>query len=206
MFAVVTLKQMEEMIPNFYDNKQNLIKKIVKLYKDIDEGIHKHAIVEQNGKKIYAYETDGKGNYNLMDDANVPSLLSIPYLNYTSERDPSGEITQNTRQWVLSKNNRYYYEGSKAKGIGSPHTYHGYIWPIALTMQALTTTNEDEILNMIESCIVTDAGTNLMHESFDPNNPSRFSRPWFAWANSLFGEMIVKYQKIIQKKWQGKSF
>jgi meiotically up-regulated gene 157 (Mug157) protein len=137
--------------------------------------------------EIYAYETDGFGNYNLMDDANVPSLLSIPYLGYTTKEDP---VYLNTRRFILSKSNPYYYEGSYAKGIGSPHTPPQYIWPIALSMQALTSTDPQEIAEIIETLVATDGDTGYMHEGFSVHNPSEFTRPWFAWANSLFGELI----------------
>ena len=100
--------------------------------------------------KIYAYETDGYGNHILMDDANVPSLLSLPYLEYCHEDDP---IYQNTRRFILSEDNPYYYAGKKAKGIGSPHTWENYIWPIALTMQALTSTNQQEIQKLIDMIV-----------------------------------------------------
>jgi len=139
--------------------------------------------------RIYAYETDGFGNYNLMDDANVPSLLSAPYLGYTTINDP---IYQNTRRFILSRDNPYFFEGKYVSGVGSPHTKHGYVWHIALTMQALTASTREEQIELIDKIIATDAGCGCMHESFDPNDPSKFSRSWFAWANSIFSELVYK--------------
>eukprot|EP01089_Gocevia_fonbrunei_P018344 TRINITY_DN6174_c0_g3_i1.p1 TRINITY_DN6174_c0_g3~~TRINITY_DN6174_c0_g3_i1.p1 ORF type:complete len:468 (+),score=103.21 TRINITY_DN6174_c0_g3_i1:195-1406(+) len=198
MFAVVVLKQLGELLDLFYP-EDPLAEKARELADVIDKGIHAHAVVHKEGYgKVYAYETDGLGNYNFMDDANVPSLLSIPYLQYTSPNDPTGEIYKNTRKFILSKENPYYFDGTRAKGIGSPHTFREYIWHISLTMQALTSNDEAEILELIDMCENTDAGKEVMHESFHKSDPNRFSRPWFAWANSLFGEMIVKYHHLLQ--------
>ena len=142
--------------------------------------------------KIYAYETDGFGNYNLMDDANSPSLRAIPYLGYRSAEDP---IYQNTRRFVLSEDNPYYYSGKAARGIGSPHTPPRYIWHIGLSMQILTSTDPQEKQECLDTIARTHAGTNFMHEGFDVDDPSKFTRPWFAWANTLFAQMLEEEVK-----------
>jgi uncharacterized protein len=138
---------------------------------------------------MYAYETDGYGNYNLMDDANVPSLLSMPYLGYCA---PDAPLYVNSRAFVLSTENPYYFQGQCAKGIGSPHTPQGYVWPIGLIMQGLTSTDTAEQDTLIQMLLATTADTNFMHESFHPDDPAQFTRSWFAWANSLFGEFILR--------------
>lgn len=192
MFAVVVLGYIEEIAAEVYKDEE-MGRKASKLKAEIDSGIKKYGIVEHPVYgKIYAYETDGMGNYNLMDDANVPSLLSIPYLGYTTAEDP---IYINTRKFILSEENPYYYKGKFAKGIGSPHTPKGYIWHIALAMQALTSKDDKEIEDIVVMLENTDAGTGYMHEGFNPDNPSEFTRSWFAWANSLFGELIYKLVK-----------
>lgn len=156
----------------------------------ISEGIEKFALVEhEKYGKMYAYETDGLGNYNLMDDANVPSLLALPYLEVCPADD---EIYRNTRAFVLSGDNPYYYAGAMAKGVGSPHTPAGYIWPIALCVQGMTSTDPDEVALIVKTLLNTHAGTGFMHESFDPDAPEKFTRSWFAWANSMFGELIFR--------------
>ena len=142
--------------------------------------------------KIYAYESDGLGNYNLMDDANVPSLLSLPWLAYCGKDDP---IYKNTRAFVLSKKNPYYFEGASAKGIGSPHTPDQYIWHIALTMQGLTSDDEEERKELLETLLATDADCKVMHEGFDCQDPKKFTREWFAWANSLFALFALSMKK-----------
>ncbi|NIK75284.1 hypothetical protein FHS15_000382 [Paenibacillus castaneae] len=195
MFAVVVLRYVEEIARSvFKDDK--LEHAAHQLGKQIDEGIKAFGIVKhERYGEIYAYETDGLGHYNLMDDANVPSLLSIPYLGYTSADDP---IYQNTRRFILSQDNPYYFAGKSAKGIGSPHTPQDYIWHISLVMQALTSNNDDEIQEILRTLVTTDAGTGFMHEGFHVDNPLAYTRPWFAWANSLFGELI--YKLVEEKK------
>lgn len=139
--------------------------------------------------EIYAYETNGLGDYLLMDDANVPSLLSLPYLDILPADDP---LYQRTRAFVLSSDNPYYFTGTYAKGVGSPHTPNGYIWPISLCVQALTATSPAEKAELVVMLLRTHAGTGLMHEGFHPDHPEEFTRPWFAWANSLFGDLLYR--------------
>ncbi len=190
MFAVVALGGMAEIAGEIY-NDVRLKEAVEKLLNEIDQGIQDYGIYDHpEFGKIYAYETDGRGHYNLMDDANVPSLLSIPYLGYRGKDDP---IYKNTRRFVLSRQNPYYYEGQFARGIGSPHTPKGYIWHIALSMQALTSEDPAEIEAIVKTLKETDAGTGFMHEGFNPDKPEEFTRPWFAWANSLFAELLYKW-------------
>ena len=189
MFAVVTLGYSAEILREVYHDEA-LATKAEKLASEIDEGIKKYGIVDHpKFGKIYAYETDGNGNYVLMDDANVPSLLSIPYLGYCSADD---EIYKNTRAFVLSSENPYYYSGKAAKGIGSPHTPKDYIWHIALSMQGLTSNDKEECEELLELLKSTDAGKGFMHEGFNKDDPEKFTRPWFAWSNSLFSEFVLK--------------
>ncbi len=187
MMAVVAMKYAAELAEKGFDNDV-LAKKCRTLSAEIDDGIKNYAIyIHPEYGKIYAYETDGFGNYNLMDDANSPSLMAAPYLGYCDKED---EIYQNTRRFILSKDNPYYFEGKVAKGVGSPHTPKNSIWHIALTMQILTSNNKDEILECLDMLSKTHAGTNFMHESFNVDDPTIFSRTWFAWANTLFAQML----------------
>lgn len=186
-FAVVVLRQMEEVAREVYGDER-LAASLDDLAREIDYGIQTYGIVDHpKYGRMYAYETDGFGNYNLMDDANVPSLLSLPYLGYTTVDDP---VYQNTRRFVLSEDNPYYAEGEHARGVGSPHTPAGTVWPMSLVMQALTSDDEEEIEAILEMLMRTDADAGYMHESFDPDDPQTFTREWFAWANSLFGQLI----------------
>lgn len=183
MFASVALGYMEKFLREQYQDEK-MAEEAAELKTQIEEGIQKYGVVEDEVYgKMYAYETDGLGNYNLMDDANVPSLLSLPWLAYCDKDDP---IYKNTRAYVLSKKNPYYYEGSCAKGIGSPHTPDQYIWHIALTMQGLTSDDSQEREELLKTLLATDAGCEVMHEGFHCEKPEAFTREWFAWANSLF--------------------
>ena len=193
MFAWVVLGYVQEIAEEIYHNSV-LCEMAAKLQKDIKQGIENYAIVEHpEYGKVYAYEVDGLGNVNLMDDANVPSLLSIPYLGYCQADDP---IYQNTRRMILSKVNPYYYEGTALKGIGSPHTPPEYVWHIALSMQGLTTTNKEEAEALLNLLVSTDGDTGFMHEGVYVNDPKKFTRDWFAWSNSLFSEFVLHYLSL----------
>lgn len=189
MMAVVALRKAAELLTAGCDEAE-LAGDCLALAAEIEDGIETYGIVEHpRFGKIYAYETDGFGNYNLMDDANSPSLLSIPYLGYRPATDP---VYQNTRRFLLSEENPYFVRGSAASGIGSPHTPPGYIWHIGLTMQILTSIDDREKQECLAMLARTHAGTNFMHEGFDANDPAKFTRPWFAWANSLFAQMLAQ--------------
>jgi meiotically up-regulated gene 157 (Mug157) protein len=124
-----------------------------------------------------------------MDDANVPSLLSLPYLGCCSEDDP---VYRRTRAFILSGSNPYFFRGRAAEGTGGPHVGLNMIWPLGIIMRALTSTNDKEILNCLSMLKNTHAGTGFMHEAFDKDDPKKFTRSWFAWANTMLGELIVK--------------
>lgn len=160
----------------------------------ISAGIARYGVIRRPelGGDVYAYEVDGFGNAILMDDANVPSLLSLPYLGFVEETDPT---YMRTRAYVLSNaSNPWYFVGSAGEGIGGPHVGAGAIWPMSIIMRALTSRNDSEISTAISTLKASAAVPNswLMHESFSASDASRYTRPWFAWANSLFGELIIK--------------
>ncbi|MBC1249690.1 glycoside hydrolase family 125 protein [Listeria welshimeri] len=189
MFAVVVLGYAKEIIETFYPSEKETVRQAVTLKNDIQLGIEKFGTYNHpTFGEIFAFEVDGLGNQLLMDDANVPSLLSMPIINYLEKESP---IYQNTRKFILSKSNPYYFEGELAKGIGSPHTPAGYIWPIGLAIQGLTASDESEKLAILQMLLETDAGTGLMHESFHPDHPEDFTREWFSWANMMFCELVL---------------
>ncbi|GIO32384.1 MULTISPECIES: glycoside hydrolase family 125 protein [Paenibacillus] len=197
MFAVVVLGYLQEIARDVLQDERLFIR-AHKLAAEIDDGIQRFGIVQHpEFGPVYAYETDGLGHYNLMDDANVPSLLSIPYLGYRGADD---EVYRNTRRFVLSGHNPYFYRGSAAEGIGSPHTPRGYVWHIALAMQGLTEERREEKERLLRLMSETDAGTGLMHESFNPDDPNEYTRPWFSWANMMFCELLMDYCGIRVKR------
>ncbi len=160
------------------------------LMNQIVTGLDNDAKVK-NGKfgEIFAYEVNGYGSRNLMDDANVPSLLSLSYLIPTMHSD---EVYKNTRKYILSEENPFFYKGKAGEGIGGPHVGADYIWPISIAIRGLTSTDDDEIKKCINMLQHSHAGTGFMHESFHKDDATKFTRPWFAWANTLFGEFIWK--------------
>ncbi|WP_288459937.1 glycoside hydrolase family 125 protein [uncultured Chryseobacterium sp.] len=188
MFAVVSLRETAEIFSEIFKD-ENTAAQFKNLAEEVDEAIQKYAVLNHpEAGKIYALEIDGFGNALFMDDANVPNLLSIPYLGYRSKED---EIYKNTRKFSLSKANPWFSEGKFAKGIGGPHIGEHKIWPLGLIMQALTTDDNEEIVSCLKMLKATHAGTGFIHESFDVDNPKDFTRAWFAWANTLFGELIL---------------
>lgn len=156
---------------------------------EIDTGIRRFGVQEHpvHGE-IYAYEVDGLGSRILMDDANTPSLLSLPYLGYCDRGDP---LYQRTRNYVLSADNPFYSEGRAGRGVGGPHVGVGWIWPMSIIMRALTSTDDGEIATCLHLLKASHAGTGFMHETFWKDDAMQFTRPWFAWANALFGELIL---------------
>ncbi|CAH0122323.1 glycoside hydrolase family 125 protein [Paenibacillus sp. MSJ-34] len=197
MFAVVTLGYLEQIAQEVLDDSA-LAVEAAHLRREINEGIRRFAVCSHSEYgEIYAYETDGLGNHHFMDDANVPSLLSIPYLGYCDQSNP---IYQNTRKFVLSGNNPYFFQGAAGEGIGSPHTPDRYIWHIALAIQGLTAGTKEEKLRMLRLMADTDAGTGMMHEGFDADDPHRYTRPWFSWANMMFSELLMDYCDIHVKR------
>jgi len=147
--------------------------------------------VERDGcvGDAWAYEVDGLGAVLRMDDANAPSLLALPYLGACAADDPRYLAT---RRWILSPDNPWFFTGKVASGVGSPHTGPRKIWPIALALQGLTAASADERIACIRLLGASHAGTYLAHESFDADAPECYTRPWFAWANSLVGELIER--------------
>jgi hypothetical protein len=188
MMAVVALGDLEEIERVVY---RNLIKsnRAKTLRAEVQDGIQKYGeVFTPNYGYVYAYEVDGLGRQTLMDDANIPSLLSAPYFGYTK---PDSFVYRNTRKFLLSKDDPYYYVGSIARGIGSAHTTDGYVWPLALIMQGLTSTSEGERRDVLAQLLASDPGDHLLHESFDPNDPAKFSRKDFGWPNALFSEFVM---------------
>lgn len=166
-----------------------LRERAARLERTVTSGIEKYGVTQLEGYgKIYVYETDGLGNYHLMDDANVPSLLSIPYIGFGKIDD---ELYQNTRKFLLSDRNPFCFSGSVISGIGSPHTPKDYVWPISVIVQALTSLQENEVQDCIKMLLQSDNGTGYMHEGIHKDDASQFTRSWFAWANSLFAYLIA---------------
>ena len=190
-FAVVSLKQISEIATKVLkdaklaEEASNLAKEVEAALKIYARGNHRTA------GTIIPFEVDGFGNNLFMDDTNIPSLLSLPYLDAISVADP---LYQNTRKFVLSLDNPWFFKGDKVEGNGGPHVNGGYdyIWPMSIIMRAMTSDKDGEILQCVKWLLETDADYGFMHEAFLKNDPKSFTRKWFAWANTLFGELIIK--------------
>lgn len=190
-FAVASLRQLSEMAKQIL-NDEPFSAVCGNLADEVNSALEKYAVAKHfKFGKVFAYEIDGYGSIVNMDDPNVPNLLSLPYF---SGIDTKNEVYQNTRAMILSSYNPYYVEG-KWLGMGSPHTGLNMIWPMSYIMQAITSTDKNEINQCIKILKETHAETGFMHESFNCNNPKEYTRSWFAWANTIFGELILKILK-----------
>jgi uncharacterized protein len=189
LFAVRSLKRLQEMAVRIAEDAK-LASACADLINSVQKAISQSGTVHHpEFGEIWAYEVDGYGNALMMDDANAPGLLSLPYLECCDAADP---MYLRTRKFALSSSNPYFFRGTAAEGIGGPHIGLGQIWPLSIVLRALTSNNDAEIAMCLKWLRGTTAGTDFMHESFDKDNPGKFTRPWFAWANTLFGELILK--------------
>jgi meiotically up-regulated gene 157 (Mug157) protein len=191
-FAVTTLKKMATILKKINHDLPKS-KSCLNLAKEVKDVLDKYAVYQHpKYGSIYAYEVDGFGNHLLTDDANVPSLLAMPYL---GDVELSDTIYQNTRKFLLSQDNPYFFKGIAGEGIGGPHCGYDMIWPMSIMMRAFTSQNDAEIAYCLQMLINTHAGTGFMHESFYKDDAKRFTRSWFAWQNTLFGELILQLIK-----------
>ncbi len=191
-FAAASIARLIEMktVLGFSDKENADIKELGTRISDLLDTVcvMNHSVFGE----IYAYEINGFGSFNLMDDANIPSLLSMPYLFESEEKD---RIYTNTRKLILSENNPFFFKGKAAEGIGGPHVGMDYIWPMSIIMRGLTSKDDKEIKLCLDMLQKTHAGTGFMHEAFHKDDATKFTRKWFAWANTLFGEFVWKVYK-----------
>jgi hypothetical protein len=186
-FAVVSLRQLAEMAGAVHDAA--LANEATALAHEVEAALAQHGHArDSRGDILWAYEVDGYGNTLLMDDANAPGLLSLPYLGCCAISDP---VYQRTRAWLLSLDNPYFFRGKAGEGVGGPHQGLNYIWPMSILFRAFTSTSDPEIRTCLRTLRDTTAGTHFIHESFEKDNAEDFTRAWFAWANTLFGELIL---------------
>ena len=186
--AAHVLKKTARLLSDVTD-RSDLADECTAIAADIETGLKAHATVRHpKYGTVYAFEVDGFGSALLMDDANIPSLLALPYIAGVSVAD---SVYRNTRRFVWSDDNPYFFRGAAGEGIGGPHEGLGYIWPMSVIVRALTSDDDDEIRACLRSLARTTADTGFMHEAYRQEDASRFTRAWFAWANTLFGELIL---------------
>lgn len=189
MFASVILGYISEIAQDVYGDAA-LAAEASAFSAEVRQAVARYGIPPGVPKPFYAYEVDGFGQYCIMDDANVPSLMSLPLIGWCAQDDP---LYRNTRALMLGSHNPYYYKGSCLRGIGSPHTPADYVWDVALAVEGLTTPDPAEKRALIRMMAHNDAGTRLMHEGIHVDDPTRFTRPWFSWANSMYCELVLDY-------------
>ncbi|MCQ2196188.1 MAG: glycoside hydrolase family 125 protein [Bacteroidaceae bacterium] len=187
--AVTQLRHAAEILETV-NMRKDLAKHCTDLADEVYDALQRYAIYNHpKYGMIYAYEVDGFGNQLIMDDANVPSLLSMTYMGDVSEKD---QIYRNTRRFVWSEDNPYFFRGKAGEGIGGPHIGFDMPWQMSIMMRCFTSNDDKEIKDCIEMLMNTEAGTGFMHESFHKDDAGKFTRKWFAWQNTLFGELIIK--------------
>lgn len=188
-FAVSSLRKAAEILSEVNRNDR-LACRCTDLASEVEQALKKYATFDHpKYGTVYAFEIDGFGSRLFMDDANVPSLLALPYLGDVDVNDP---VYQNTRRLVWSEDNPYFFKGKAGEGIGGPHIGYDMVWPMSIMMRAFTSRDDGEIRDCLRMLMTTDAGTGFMHESFHKDNAEKFTRKWFAWQNTLFGELILK--------------
>ncbi len=186
MFAATTLREMAQLFSQQYHDMTSAHKATFAAER-IEQAIESRAIFSTHHGRIYAYEIDGRGAAKFMDDANVPSLLSVPLLGYAY----NAKVYAATRAFILSPGNPYYYRGRYASGIGSMHTPWNFVWPMSLIMQYRTAARNAEKDQIVSELALSTAGDGALHESFDVNDPRRYTRPKFGWVNALFEETFL---------------
>jgi meiotically up-regulated gene 157 (Mug157) protein len=190
MIAVTALHDVADLARDGYGDMA-LADRATALAARVANAIRRHGIVDapRCGGNVYAYEVDGRGRFVIYDDANLPSLLAAPLLGEVAVDDP---VYRRTRACVLSTRNRYFFSGRYASGIGSPHTPAGYVWPLALMARALTSTDRSEVLEQLRYLAASASPDGRIHESFDPQNPARYTRAEFGWANAMYAELLFR--------------
>ena len=187
-FAVSVLKKAAVILDEIKENA--LATDCRALSDEVSQALQQYAIANHpKYGKIYAFEVDGFGSQLLMDDANAPGLLSLPFLDCMDVNDP---IYQNTRRFLWSEDNPYFFRGKAGEGIGGPHIGYDMVWPMSAIVKASTSQDDEEIRQCLQMVMDCDAGLGFIHESFHKDDATRFTRSWMAWANTIFGQLIVK--------------
>jgi meiotically up-regulated gene 157 (Mug157) protein len=190
MFAVVAMRLLSQFARDAFGDDQ-LASDATALAAQVQVGIERYGRTwdPAHGGWMYVYETDGYGNDNLMDDANMPNLTTMPNYGWCADDDP---VYRNTRRFTLSSANPYYFSGKYATGLGSPHTPKGWVWPLGLMGAAFSASKPEEVESAIKMLDQSDTLNGLMHESVNPNDPSQFTRPEFGWANAYWADLLFR--------------
>jgi meiotically up-regulated gene 157 (Mug157) protein len=188
IFAVTALRQLAILAAEARDDPA-LAADAICLADEVEAALRQYGKMrDTDGREIWAYEVDGLGNALFMDDANVPSLSGLAYLGCVA---PDDALWRRTAEQAWSPRNPYFFAGKVAAGIGSPHTMLQEIWPMAIVMHALNARDDATVAQCLKWLKASHGGTGFMHESFNRDDAASFTRAWFAWANGVFGELII---------------
>ena len=187
LFAVRALRWLAEIAGNVLHDA-TLASDALALAGEVETALNRFGRIGDGPNAVWAFEVDGFGNALFMDDANAPSLSSLAYLGCVPRDDALWRRTE-ARCWSAA--NPYYFAGGGHAGIGGPHVGLGMIWPMSLMIRAMSTDDPRVAAACLAQLKTSHAGTGYMHEAFEAGNPSHYTRPWFAWANGLFGEMVL---------------
>ncbi|KAL8806612.1 MAG: hypothetical protein Q9182_001260 [Xanthomendoza sp. 2 TL-2023] len=192
--AIMEKIQTQATDPAKAQEAENLTQRMRTMAHEIRAGITKHGIIHHPlFGPIFAFEVDGYGSHNLMDDANLPSLLSAALMGYVSPRD---HVYLNTRLFALSEENPYWMHGPVLSAIGGPHLGPMKAWPLASIVRIMTSEDGsgEEVREELKALLSTTDGLGLIHEGVNVWNAKDWSRHWFSWANGMFGQMILELE------------
>ncbi|MAW98225.1 MAG: metal-independent alpha-mannosidase [Sphingomonas sp.] len=189
LFAVSVLRRIAE-VHRGARGDEGAAREAEALAQEVEGALRDYALIpDGKGGQVWAYEIDGMGNWVFMDDANVPSLSGLALLGVVDKDDA---LFRRTADLAWSDRNPYFFAGKAAEGIGGPHIGLDMIWPMSIITHAMNASDDATIRQCLHWLKTTHAGTGFMHESFNKDDPANFTRSWFAWANALFGQLIVQ--------------
>ncbi len=186
LMAVTSLRQLAEMADKILHDSE-LATDAHSLAQEVSAALEKYGKAPTPQGPIWAYEVDGYGSQLLMDDAGLPSLLSLPYLDCS----PDPAVYQRTRAFAWSKRDPYFFQGKAGAAVGGPHIGKNMVWPMAQVSYAITSDSDVEISEMLVMLKSAAMATGFIHESYNKDDSTNFTRPWFAWMNSYFGELVA---------------
>jgi uncharacterized protein len=172
-----TLRQIEDV----FEDDEKIIESAKWMFniRELKAMIEKYFITEHNGKRLYAYATDGQGHYHLYHDANDIPLVMMPLWGFCSKDDP---VWRNTIAFAFSDDNPGFFDGV----LGSVHTSAPWSLGDAQELILCKVISDSEryqrVWERIEKAVQWDGA---LPEAYDAKDFSVVSRHWFAWPNAM---------------------